>query len=114
MRFMSLWRPGKHANPLSPKMIAEMDALLKEMGNKMVLTGGWDPTAPASHFHSSQAGKITIKDGPFAESKEVVAGFAIVDVASKEEAIHWTQRFLELAGEGTAELRSLDDHGSAK
>ena len=50
-------------------------------------------------------GKVTIIDGPFTESKELVASYALFQVKSMDEAIHWTKRFLEVLGEGECELR---------
>jgi hypothetical protein len=47
---------------------------------------------------------VSVTDGPFSESKEVVGGFAVLNVASKEEAIAWTRRFLALTGDGITEL----------
>jgi hypothetical protein len=41
-------------------------------------------------------GKTTIKDGPFTETKELIAGFALVDVRSKEEAVEWAKRFADV------------------
>ena len=58
-------------------------------------------------------GKVTITDGPFAEAKEVIGGFAILEAASKREAIEVTRRFLQLhrdlwpTWEGECELREL-------
>ena len=46
-------------------------------------------------------------DGPFTESKELVAGFAILEAASKQEAIELTRKFLEVAGGGECELRQV-------
>ena len=42
---------------------------------------------------------------PFWESKEIVGGFALIDVASKDEAIAWTSRFLRIAGDGESTIR---------
>ena len=58
-------------------------------------------------------GRITITDGPFTEAKEVVGGFAVYDVGTKEEIIEWTQRFMQLheehwpGWEGEAEIRQM-------
>jgi hypothetical protein len=52
-------------------------------------------------------GKVTITDGPFTESKELVAGFALLEAPSKEAAIEMTRRFLEIAGEGECEVRQV-------
>ena len=50
-------------------------------------------------------------DGPYTEAKEVIAGFAVFDVKSKEEAVDWAKRFLKVAGDGTTEMRELYDAG---
>ena len=46
-------------------------------------------------------------DGPFAESKELVAGYAILEVKSKEEAIDLGRRFIQIAGDGESELHQI-------
>jgi hypothetical protein len=52
-------------------------------------------------------GNITVKDGPFTESKEVIGGFALIRANSKAEAIELTKRFLEVAGDGESEIRQI-------
>ena len=53
------------------------------------------------------SGKVTVTDGPFTESKEVVGGLAILQANSKQEAIQMAQEFLAVAGDGECELRQL-------
>ncbi|MEP6574409.1 MAG: YciI family protein, partial [Gemmatimonadota bacterium] len=81
MRYMSLWRPGKNANPPTEQLFAEMGQLIGEMSKAGILvsTGGWDPASPFFTVKMSN-GKVTVTDGPYAEAKEVVAGFAIIEV----------------------------------
>ena len=55
----------------------------------------------------SANGRITVLDGPFAESKELVAGFAILQYASQEAAIEGIKRFMEIAGDGESDLRQI-------
>jgi hypothetical protein len=50
---------------------------------------------------------VTVIDGPFTESKELVASYAILEVASMAEAVEWTTRFLKVFGRGECELRPL-------
>jgi hypothetical protein len=50
---------------------------------------------------------VTVTDGPFAETKEVIGGFALLKVNSKEEAVEVSQRSLKVAGDGECELREL-------
>ncbi len=54
-------------------------------------------------------GKLTVTDGPFTETKELVAGYAIIQVPSKDEAITWAKRFLEVVGKGESEIRQMFD-----
>jgi hypothetical protein len=48
-----------------------------------------------------------VTDGPFPETKELVAGFALIQAKSKAEAIEWTKRFLTVVGEGESEVRQI-------
>jgi hypothetical protein len=50
---------------------------------------------------------VIVTDGPFAETKEVVGGFALLQAKSKEEAIELVKIFLKVAGDGECELRQL-------
>jgi hypothetical protein len=72
----------------------------------LIDTGGWDPKSPATVIHRSGE-HITVTDGPYAEAKEVIAGFAIMEVASREELIEWSTRFIQIAGDGFSEIREL-------
>ena len=108
MRFMTLWRPAETASPPTEKLMSEMNALIAEMTQAGVLisTGGWDPRGPSTIVRRA-GGEVTVTDGPFAEAKELIAGYAIIEVASHEEAIRWTRRFLSVAGDGSSEVRAL-------
>jgi len=57
-------------------------------------------------------GKLTVTDGPFTESKEVVGGLAVLQANSKEEAIEYVKQFLGVAGDGECELRQLYEPGA--
>ena len=52
-------------------------------------------------------GQTSVTDGPFAESKEVVGGFALMDVKDRDDAIAWTKRFLDVLGTGTCYLHEV-------
>ena len=52
-------------------------------------------------------GKITVIDGPFTEAKELVGGWALMEVRDKDEAIEWTKRFLAIAGAGESTIRQV-------
>jgi hypothetical protein len=56
-------------------------------------------------------GNVTVTDGPFTESKEVIGGLAILQANSKAEAVEYVRRFLHVLGEGECELRQLSEAG---
>jgi hypothetical protein len=72
----------------------------------LVSTEGCLPTALGARVRLAD-GKVTVKDGPFTESKEVIGGFAILETNSKDEAIELTKRFLQVAGDGECEIRQI-------
>lgn len=53
--------------------------------------------------HKAPNGEVTITDGPFSETKEVLGGYALINATSKPEAVNYTRRFLEHVGQGTSE-----------
>jgi len=87
-------------------MFAEMGRFVEELTKAGVLlaTGGLDQEG--THI-SSSGGKITVTDGPFAEAKEVIVSFALIDVRSKEEAIEFSKRFWKIAGDGEGDIRQV-------
>jgi hypothetical protein len=93
--------------------MAEMGKLIEEMTNAGVLlaTEGCQPTSKGARVRLSE-GKFTVTDGPFTEAKEIIGGFAMIQVESKEEAIQWTKRFLKVAGDGESEIRQVHDQSS--
>jgi hypothetical protein len=114
MRFMIMVKSAETAVP-PPKALMDAIAKLGEESARagvLVETGGLFPTATATKVRLA-GGKLATTDGPFAESKEVVGGYAIYDVASKEEAVRQTTRFMELHREhwkgwdGEAEIRQI-------
>jgi hypothetical protein len=67
---------------------------------------GCMPSATGARVRLSN-GKVTVTDGPFAESKEVIGGLAILRANSKQEAVKLVEEFLHVAGDGECELRQL-------
>jgi hypothetical protein len=112
MRYMTLWRPAKEpAGPPSPESMAAMGKLIQELMKEGVLvaTDGLQSSAKGAIVRSEN-GKVTVTDGPFAETKELVAGYAIFEVKSKEQMIELTKRFLKTVGEnGVSEVRQMYD-----
>lgn len=95
MRFMTIVKTREGVQP-SPALIEKINQMADDATKKGVWVGagGLAPTALGARARLVN-GKITVKDGPFTEAKEVIGGYAIFDVASKQEAMEWTRRFLE-------------------
>jgi hypothetical protein len=113
MKFMALWRP-RAVTPPTAENTAEMMKLIEDMVKKgaLIENGGWYPDEPCTALKMS-AGKLAVTDGPFTEAKEIIAGFCLMNVKSKAEALEWTTRFIKIAGEGTCEVRELADKSPA-
>ena len=118
MRVMTLWKPSGatleaavSGLPPTQEEMERMGQLIGEMAAKgvLVMTDGLQPTSKGAARVRRQGSKITVVDGPFTEAKEVVAGYAIMEVADWDEAIELTKRFLECAGEGESEVRLMHD-----
>jgi hypothetical protein len=115
MRFMTIYKPGfERDTPPTEKEMADMGALIGEMLQKGVLitTDGLQHSRKGARV-SLNNGTFTVVDGPFAEAKEVVGGYAIIDVPSKDDAIVWTKRFLSVVGHGESEIRLMHDAPAA-
>jgi len=115
MRFMTIYKPGfEREGPPTEKEMADMGALIGEMMQKGVLvtTDGLQHSKKGARV-SVNNGTFTVTDGPFTETKELVAGFAIIDVPSKVEAVAWTKRFLSVVGHGESEIRLMHDAPAA-
>ncbi len=74
----------------------------------LLSTEGCLPSAAGARVRLSD-GKFVVTDGPFAEAKELVGGFAIIQANSKQEAIERTKYFLQVAGGGETEIRQLHE-----
>ena len=109
MRFMAIVKPGKDyeaGKPPSPELMAAMGRLSQEQQKLgvFVMGGGLLPSSQG-HKVSMSGGKITVTDGPFAETKEVIGGFAILNYASHDEAIAGARRVMQIHAEhGYTEL----------
>jgi hypothetical protein len=94
MRFMLLMLPGEYATgPTDIEAMRAMGRFNEEMQKAGVLLdlNGLHPTAEGARI-SFKGGKPTITDGPFAESKEVLGGYWVIQVKSRAEAIEWASR----------------------
>jgi hypothetical protein len=120
MKFMLIAKATKDSEagwPPDPRLMAAIGKLSEDMAKAGVLVdmGGLMPTSQGARVRLA-GGKVTVTDGPFSEAKEVIGGFAIVQVKSKEEAVELTRRFWEIHAEimgpgyvGEGEIRRMYD-----
>lgn len=108
MRFLSIYKTVERSTPPTLEEMENMGKLIEEgmKGGWLIATEGCLPSALGARVRKS-GGKLTVTDGPFAESKEVVGGFALLEAKSKEDAIRLASEFLEVAGEGECEIRQI-------
>ena len=114
MRYMSIVKGRENQGTPPAGMYEAVDALAKEMFAKGVLValGGLMPSANSTTANITK-GNVRYTDGPYAEAREVIGGFAIYEVKSREEMMEWTRRFLQLhldlwpSWEGQVEIREL-------
>jgi hypothetical protein len=114
MRFMIIVKATKDSEAgVMPEeeLIAAMAAYHEELQKVGVLLDGSGLKPSASAIRVKYAGgKRTVIDGPFAEAKELIAGYTLIQVKSRAEAIEWAKRFPNPSGEGKdgeIELRQL-------
>jgi hypothetical protein len=110
MRFMMLLYPDGKAEAGVMPSAKQMEDMIKfngELGKAGVLLAldGLQPTSKGARV-TFEGGEPRVVDGPFTESKEIVGGYWIIEVKSKEEAIEWARR-VPLEGENFIELRPM-------
>jgi hypothetical protein len=109
MRILSIFTldPASFTPP-SQEKIERMGTLIEDLrkkGNLIETGGAMDGMLELKY--TKKNGKTTVVDGPFAESKEVVGGFALLEVSGRDEALELTRQFLDVAGEGTCFLHEV-------
>ena len=103
------------AAPPSPELLAEMGKFIGEAMQAGVLVTTGTLQRKGTRLRLS-GGKFAVTDGPFIELKELLGGFAVLEVNSLDEAIEWSKRFLQIVGGGESEIVQLvgpDDFGPA-
>lgn len=111
MRILGLLKADAESEagaPPSADLMQRMGVFMEEVAQAGILVGseGLKPTSFGKRVKLAD-GKTTVTDGPFTESKELVASYALFQVNSFDEAVHWTKRFLEVLGRGECELRPI-------
>ena len=124
MRFMIIVKATKDSEAgVMPeeKLLAAMGTYHEELAKAGVLLDGSGLQPSAKGWRIKYNGdKRSVIDGPFAETKELIVGYTIIQVKSKEQAIEWTKRYPNPAGEGkSAEIEvrqffELEDFGPSE
>lgn len=100
MRYMMMVKADRESEagqPPSPELMAAIGGLTEEMMRAGVLleTGGLARSAEGVRIHA-EGGALSVVDGPFSESKELIGGYAVLNAASRDEAIEHGRRFMQL------------------
>lgn len=108
MRFMIIRKADAETEAgakAGEELIQAMARYHQELLNAGVLRGGdgLHPSAQGARV-SFSGGRPTVTDGPFTETKELVAGYTLIEVASRDEAIEWMKRWPPLDGHGNVQL----------
>jgi hypothetical protein len=111
MRFIAIYRPANVQAAPTPDQYEQMMKYLGEAVKAGVLlaTEGFGPSSKDDAKVKLANGSFSVIDGPFAEAKEAIGGFALMQTSSREEMLEWTRRFLVIAGDGESEVRLLHD-----
>ena len=113
MRFLSIYKTAERTSPPTQEEMSRMGQLIEEGMKAGWLLGTEGCLPSALGVRVRRAGeKLTVTDGPFAETRELVGGFAILKTSSKAEAVELARKFLQVAGEGECELRQLYEPGA--
>jgi len=114
MRFMMIVKSAERSGP-PPQQLMDAIAKLSEEAVKagtMIASGGLAPTAQGARVRLSRD-KVTVIDGPFTEAKEIIGGYAVFELKSREQALESAVRFMELhkehwpGWEGETEVRQV-------
>jgi hypothetical protein len=105
MKFLMITKSVPGAPPPSPEQMMELGRFTEEMikSGVVLLTGGMIRPSTGLQIRNT-GGKISVTDGPYAETKELIDGFAIVEARSKEDAIAHATRFLKIVGDAEGEI----------
>src|SRR5512132_318548 len=99
MRFLLTYQQDPNLPPPTPEKMAAIGAYTQKnmQAGIVVMTGGLVRPTHGTQV-KCERGKVSVTDGPFAETKELIDGFALVEVGSREEAIKLASEFMQLAG----------------
>jgi len=109
MKFLMTYASDSKVPP-TPEQMAAIGKLTQEMmaSGVLLMTGGLIRPSKGTQIKMA-GGKYSVTDGPFAETKELIDGFALVQVGSKKEALDMAERFMRVAGDGSGEILQVFD-----
>ncbi|HUF25331.1 MAG TPA: YciI family protein [Gemmatimonadaceae bacterium] len=124
MRFMVLVKGNtdyEAGRPPSPELMAAIARLAEKdsAAGRLIATGGLMPSSAGARVRAAR-GKVTVTDGPFAEAKELIGGYAILEVESREAVLQMAREFMQThidvlgpSFEGECEVRQISSppHG---
>jgi len=112
MKFLMTYTQRPDAPPPTPEQMAAIGAFSENniKSGVVVMTGGLVRPTKGIQL-TCDRGKVSVTDGPFAETKELIDGFALVEVASRAQAIAVASEFMQLAGDGVGEILQVFDPG---
>lgn len=109
MKFLMTYAATSKAPP-TPEQMAAIGKFSQDMSaaGVLLMTGGLVRPTKGTQVKLA-GGKYSVTDGPFAESKELIDGFALIQAKSRQEAIAIAERFMRLAGDGEGEILQVFD-----
>src|SRR6185312_7318567 len=104
MKFLMTYAQSPNLPPPTPEKMAAIGAFAAKnmQSGVLIMTGGLVRPTKGIQLRC-EGGKTSATDGPFAETKELIDGFALIQVRSKEDAIALSAEFMAIAGDGTGE-----------
>ncbi len=106
MRFLMMFTPDQPGQDCNDQSEMEQFVTRSYESGELLATGGLF-AAPTRVQRRSD--RYTVTDGPYAETKEVIAGFALMELASHEAALDSAHRFLAIAGDGVCTINAIAD-----
>jgi hypothetical protein len=112
MKFLMTYTQRPDAPPPTAEHMAAIGAFTEKniKAGIVVMTGGLVRPSRGIQL-KCERGKVSVTDGPYAETKDLIDGFALVEVGSREQAIGIATEFMQLAGDGIGEILQVFDSG---
>jgi hypothetical protein len=109
MRFISIFTHEPSNRPPTEAEMASMGKLIEEGMNQgwLIATEGVNFGTKGVRVHKNAEGSVSVIDGPFAETKEIIGGYALLKAADRDEVVELTRNFLNVVGQGTCEIYQL-------